>query len=168
MLETESYWFVRLGEIRGEAGPRGVTFSGAELSKLTMPPETAWQIGRRNPGFHRRELEQRVFKATFGAVERLLKSWNSERDGVVDAYALKELKISSECLVSLTNGLHNLQQVHDIARITVMKYWYDATWPDPHEPDLVLAEYSLDVPFRVQWSTGEEIVNVQVLPLSPC
>jgi hypothetical protein len=81
---------------------------------------------------------------------------------------LKELKIGSECLASLANGLLNLKRVHEIARVTVMKYWYDVDWPEPHEPDTVLAEYSLDVPFRVQWSAGEEIVDLQVLPLSFC
>lgn len=87
---------------------------------------------------------------------------------MVDAYALKELKISSECLMSLTNGLHNLRQVHEIARVTVMKYWYDAGEAQPPEPDPLLAEYSLDILFRVQWSVGEEIVDVQVLPLFLC
>jgi hypothetical protein len=38
-LESENYWFVRLGEIRAEAGSRGVTFSDTEFSKLTVPPE---------------------------------------------------------------------------------------------------------------------------------
>ena len=113
-------------------------------------------------------VERHVFTAIFGAVERLLRSWNIEKDGVVDAYALKELKIGSECLASLTNGLHNVQRVHEIVRVTVMKYWYDVDWPEPHDLDTVLAEYSLDVPFRVQWSVGAEIVDVQVLPLSFC
>jgi hypothetical protein len=58
--------------------------------------------------------------------------------------------------------------VHEIVRVTVMKYWYDVDWPKPHDLDTVLAEYSLDVPFRVQWSVGAEIVDVQVLPLSFC
>jgi len=168
-LEKESYWFVRLGVILGEADPQGVRYSDAEFSKLAIsPPPEAWQIGRRNPGFRRSELDRRVFKATFEAIERFLKSWNSQHDGVVDAYTLKELKISSECLLALTNGLHNLRRVHDIAGVTVMKYWYEAAEPEPHEPDLLLAEYSLDVPFRVQWSVGKEIVDVQVLPLSLC
>ena len=168
-LEKESYWFVRLGEIRGEADPGGVTYKDEELSALTAPPKASWQIGRRNPSFRRPDLERHVFTATFEAFERLLNSWSREEDGVVDAYALKELTISSECLLSLTNGLHNLQHVHEIARITVIKYWYDVEWPEPHEPDLLLAEYSLDVPFRVQWaSASEEIVNARVLQLSSC
>ena len=167
-LERESYWFVRLGEIQGQADPAGVMYKDTELATLTVPPRTAWHVGRRNPSFHRSDLERHVFKATFEAFERLLKSWNREEDGVVDAYALKALEISSECLRSLTNGLRNLPQVHEIASITVMKYWYDPTWPEPHEPDLVLAEFSLDVPFRVQWSADEEIVDAQVLPLSSC
>ena len=54
--------------------------------------------------------------------------WSS-RDGIeVNAYALKELKIGSECLASLTCGLHNLQRVQEIVRVTV-KYWYDLLGP---------------------------------------
>jgi hypothetical protein len=52
-----------------------------------------------------------------------------DRDGIeVNAYALKELKIGSECLASLTCGLHNLQRVQEIVRVTV-KYWYDLLGP---------------------------------------
>ena len=36
------------------------------------------------------------------------------------------------------------------------------------KPDLVLAEYSLHVPFRVKWSAGQKIVDAQVLPLLFC
>jgi hypothetical protein len=168
-LENESYWFVRLGAIAGEADPRGVSITDAEFSKVAVsPPSQAWQIGRQNPGFSRPEFDRRVFRAIFEAVERLLRTWNCEIDGTVHAYALKELRISSECLVSLTNGLRNLPQVHEIVHITVIKYWYDPSWPKPHTLDLVLAEFSLDIPFRVQWSAGEEIVDVHVLPLFLC
>jgi len=58
-------------------------------------------------------------------IERLLRSWDYGHDGTVDAYALKEVRMSSECLVSLTNGLRNMRRVHEIARITVIRYWYD-------------------------------------------
>jgi hypothetical protein len=58
--------------------------------------------------------------------------------------------------------------VHEIAPITVAKYWSDVAWPEPFEPDLVLAEFSIHVPFRAQWSVGQEILDVQVLPLSLC
>jgi len=168
-LEKESYWFVRLGVIVGEADPHGVGFTDEEFSKVAIsPPPDAWQIGRRNPGFRRPEVDRRVFRAIFEAIERLLRSWDCGHDGTVDAYALKELRMSSECLVSLTNGLRNLRQVHEIARITVIKYWYDPSWPKPHTIDLALAEFSLDIPFRVEWSAGKEIVDVHVLPLSLC
>jgi hypothetical protein len=169
ILEKESYWFVRLGVIAGEADPHGVSFSDEEFSKvaISLPPD-AWQIGKRNPGFRRPEVDRHVFRTIFEAVERLLRSWNCEHDGTVDAYALKELRMSSECLVSLTNGLRNLRLVHEIARITVVKYWYDPSWPEPLTADLALAEFSLDIPFRVEWSAGEEIVDVHVLPLFLC
>jgi hypothetical protein len=167
-LERKSYWFVRLGEILGESNPTGVTFSDADVSKLIVPPKGLWQIGMRNPAFHRSELERHLFKAAFEAVERMLESWSFEENGVVDAYWLKELNISSECLTSLAGALRNVRQVHEIACVTVVKYWYDLTWPEPHDADSLLAEFSLNIPFRVQWSCREEMLDVQILPLSPC
>ena len=95
--------------------------------------------------------------------------WNYAVDGTIDAYALKELGISSEFLVSLANGLQNLRQVYEVVHITVIKHWYDPSWSTPHTfEDLFLSEFSLDIPFQVQWSTGEEIVEVQVFPLAFC
>jgi hypothetical protein len=167
-LERDCYWYARLGEIKGEVCPHGVTYRDAEYFKLIAPPAVAWRIGMRNPAYSGTELERLVFQATFEAIEILLKSWNCEEDGVVDAYALKELRITRECLASIINGLRNLRQVYELARITAIKYWYDVTWPGPHEPDLILAEYSLNVPFRVGWPDGNKILDVQVLPLCPC
>jgi hypothetical protein len=46
--------------------------------------------------------------------------------------------------------------------LTVIKYWYDPSWPELHTLDLTLAEFSLDIPFRVEWSAGKEIVEVHV------
>jgi hypothetical protein len=80
--EEESYRFVGLGVILGEADRQGVRYADAEFSKLARsPPPNAWQIGRRNPGFRRPELDRRVFKTIFGAVERLLQSCKRELDG---------------------------------------------------------------------------------------
>src|SRR5262249_10500194 len=100
-LETESYWFVRLGKIVGAAGPRGVTFLDNDLAQLNVPPRNTWQIGRRNPGFRRPEPDRRIFNAIFGAFESLLESWKPERDGMVDPYAGKELGVSTKGLLSL-------------------------------------------------------------------
>jgi hypothetical protein len=99
-LERDCYWFARLGEFKGEVGDCGATYIYAEYSKLTSSPEVAWRIGMRNPAYREAELERLLFQATFEAIETLLKSWNREEDGVVDAYALKELKLTRECLGS--------------------------------------------------------------------
>jgi hypothetical protein len=170
VLEQESYWFARLGKISGELGPHGVTFHDSDIAQLPKPSESAWQTGRRNPAFAGPEVVRQVFKSTFQAVERMLDSWKREQDGTVDAYALKELKISSRSLVSLTNALHSLRQVHDMVGITVIKYWYGSSWSEPHLPadDLVLAEYSFHVPLQVRWSAGEDLIGVEVMPMSLC
>ena len=88
----------------------------------------------------------------------MLDSWKQEEDEIADAYTLKELKISSAHLVSVTNALISLPHVHEIVEITVMKHWYDRSWSEPHLPedDLILAEYSVHVPLRVRWSAGED------------
>jgi hypothetical protein len=54
--------------------------------------------------------------------------------------------------------------------ITVVKYWYDPSWSEPHLPadDLVLAEYPFHVPLQVRWSAGEDLVGVEIMPMSLC
>jgi hypothetical protein len=89
----------------------------------------------------------------------MLKGWKWVEGPTVNAYALKELRVSAKRLSGLTNALHSIRQVHDVARITVIKHWYDATWSEPYLPteEDVLAEYTLDVPYqltvnsRLQW-----------------
>ena len=169
ILEKDSYWFVRLGIIFGEADPRGITYADTEFSKLVIPPhQDTWQIGKRNPGYRGSELERIVFKAIYGCVERFLQSWNWECSGLVYAYALKELRIHAQCLILLSNCLKSMRQAHEVVHVTVTKYWYGSDWPEPHEADLALAELSFDIPFRVQWAGGEEIIDVQVLRPSLC
>jgi hypothetical protein len=64
------------------------------------------------------ELERYVFEAIFKAIERMLAGWKCERDGLVEAYALKEVRISSDRLLMLTRSLSSHQKVHEITRIT--------------------------------------------------
>jgi hypothetical protein len=169
-LKQESYWFIRLGVIVGKAGQYGIGFNDSDIAQLPTPPDSAWQIGRRNPAFAKAHLEQQTFRSAFQAVDRMLDSWKKEEDGTIDAYALKELKISSSRVVSVTSALTVLPQVHEMVRITVMKYWYDQTWSEPHLPedDLVLAEFTLQVPLEVRRSAGEDSVKVEVMLLSSC
>jgi hypothetical protein len=89
---------------------------------------------------------------------------------VVEAYALKEVKISSDRLLMLTRSLCSLQRVHEIVRITTIKYWYHAGWPQPNLPgdDLVLAEYSIRIPLQVRWSGDENMVHVEVMTIASC
>jgi hypothetical protein len=70
----------------------------------------------------------------------------------------------------LTRSLCSLQKVHEITRITTVKYWYDASWPEPNLPldELVLAEYSIRVPLQVQWSADENLVHVEVMTIASC
>jgi hypothetical protein len=109
-----------------------------------------------------------VFKAIYGCVERFLESWRWELSGLVYAYALMELRIDAECLILLINNLKCMRQTHQIVHVTVKKYWYGSDWPEFQEADLALAEFSFDIPSRVKWSAGEEIVDVQILRPSLC
>jgi hypothetical protein len=169
VLESETYWFSRLGTIWGTLGPHGVTFDDAEIAKLPVPPVTSWKVGRCNPAFAGSELERLTFRAMFSAIERMLSTWNVNEDGVVDAYALKELQISHSCLRSLVISLQTLGHVHVIAKITVTKYWYDQSWSGSTLPsDLVLAEYSLLIPLHFAWSTDERLISAQVMTVCLC
>lgn len=169
-LEQESYWFARLGLIRGEMSLRGrLTVHNSELAKLPVLAESPWHIGRRNPAFGKSELEWHVFRAAFEATQRMLDGWKLQEDGTVDAYALKALKISPERLESVTRGLYNLDKIHEVAEITVIKYWYDPSWPEPHLPyDLSLAEYSFHVPLEFSRTDESKLISVEVMTMALC
>jgi hypothetical protein len=170
LLEKQSYWFVQLGEVRGELGPYGVSFPDSEFARLPEPTQNKWRVGRCNPAFRGSELERHVFEAAFKAVERTLDSWKKrDQDGAVEAYALKELKINSNRLLALTSALRTVPRVYEIAEVVMIKFWYDTSWPEPHLPDdLVLAEYSIKMPLQVGWSATDRIVRVDVMPIASC
>jgi hypothetical protein len=121
-LETETYWFVHLGEIAVTQGSSAVFFKNSDLAMLPEPPEHTWKIGRRNPAFGRAELDRYVFRAGFEAVEQMISLWKQDDEVVVDAYALKELKLSRQRLGALTNALNTLQKTQEVVEISVMKY----------------------------------------------
>jgi hypothetical protein len=170
LLERESYWFIRLGEARGQLSPAGVCYGLDTFARLPKPAADRWRLGRRNPAFRGSELERYVFEAIFKAIERMLAGWKCERDGLVLAYALKEVKICSDRLLMLTRSLSSLQKVHEITRITTIKYWYDPSWPEPNLPggEFTLAEYSIRIPFQVQWSGDENLVHAEVMTIGSC
>jgi hypothetical protein len=112
-------------------------------------------------------LEQHIFQKAFGVVDRMLHSWNQEEDGVVDAYTLKQLKISGQQLARAASALQALPRVHEIVEISIIKYWYDSSWSGPQYPDLVLAEFSVNVPLQFRRSL-EQIIAIEVLPFASC
>src|SRR5262249_48371319 len=158
--EKECYWFVRAGEIPAKLCGQHVSFQESDLAALPDAHSlSAWKTGRQNPAFAGSELHRQVFRAIFEAMRQMLDAWKRNEDGVTDAYALKELHISQECLASLTSGLQRLERVHDVIKITAIKYWYDSSWPEPHSVgDLVLAEFSFAVPVQVRWAAGNTLV----------
>ena len=168
-LRRESYWFVPLGQIPGELGPMGVTVRVSDIALLTTPPEVVWRTGRRNPACGESELERQVFRATFQRIESMLESWKRLEDGVVLAFALKALRISTERLGTLTRALRILPRVHEIAEISVIEHWYDPDWPEPHLPcDLPLAEYTFKVPLEFRRTDGPQLLTVEVMTMALC
>jgi hypothetical protein len=167
-LEKESYWYVRLGQIQGEAGKDGVTFLLSEFGKLPEPPESAWKTGRCNPAFRSSDVERHLFRAAFCAIGHMLDAWKRSKDGEAEAYALKELKISPQRLLRATKGLQTLQSIYEIAEITVIKFWYDPAWPEPQLPDLVLGEFSFRIPLQIRRSIHDKMFVVDILPLASC
>jgi hypothetical protein len=170
LLERQSYWFVQLGEVRGELGPYGVSFPDSEFARLPEPVENKWRVGRLNPAFRGSELERQVFEAAFEAVEHTLDSWKKrDQDGAVEAYALKELKINRDRLLALISALRIVPKVCEIAEIVMIKFWYDPSWPEAHLPgDLVLGEYSIRMALQIGWSAGDRIVRVDVMSIASC
>jgi hypothetical protein len=168
-LEQESYWFVRLGQIQGKASPWGITMRDSDIAQLPTPRESVWRLGRRNPAFRASELERHIFRATFQRIEQMLDGWKQEKDGVVDAYALKALRMHPERLSGLTLSLSTVQKVHEVADIEVIKYWYDASWPEPHLPcDLALAEFSLKIPLQFRRTAGQELLSIEIMTMASC
>jgi len=170
LLESQSYWFVQLGQISGRQDRYRVTFQDSDFAKLPEPPEGAWQIGRLNPAFGKSEIEKRAFREVFQAVQRMLDTWKTHEGTTVDAYALKELKVSPQRLVSLTTGLCALKRVHDVLEVTALKFWYDSEWlsrPVPSD-DLVLAEYSFKIPLQLRWAADQRLISAEILPTAIC
>jgi hypothetical protein len=99
----------------------------------------------------------------------MLDSWKQGQDGTVDAYVLKELKIGPQKLASLPNGLSTLKRVNEVLEITVIKFWYDPSWPGRHLPgDLVLAEFSLMIPVQFRWAEDAKLISVDVALVASC
>ena len=101
----------------------------------------------------------------------MLDTWESYEDTTVEAYALKELKISPHQLVSLTTGLRALTRVHAVLEVTTVKFWYGSDWrskPVPSYLELVLAEYSFKIPLQLRWATDQRLISVEILPLASC
>jgi hypothetical protein len=170
-LENECYWFAQLGEISGRRTPHlGVIFHDSDLAQLPDPAEEAWQTGRLNPAFGKSEIEKRAFREVFQAIQRMLDTWKTYEDTTVEAYALKELKISPQRLVSLTTGLRALKRVHDVVEATIVKFWYDSLWPSKPVPgvDLNLAEYSFKIPLQLRWAADHRLISVEILPAALC
>jgi hypothetical protein len=100
----------------------------------------------------------------------MLDTWKTNEGTAVEAYALKELKISPQRLVSLTTGLYALQRVHDVLEVTAVKFWYDSLWLSKPVPadDLVLTEYSLKIPPQLRWAADQRLISVEVSPAALC
>jgi hypothetical protein len=167
-LENESYWFARMGQISLKTNLDGDTFQDSDLASLPEPIDSAWQTGRLNPAFGKSEIEKRAFKEVFQAIQRMLDGWETHEGTATDAYALKEVKISPQRLVSLTTGLCVLKRVHDVLEITVVKFWYDSLWLSKPVPlgELVLAEYSFKIPLQLRWAADQRLISVEILPVA--
>lgn len=166
-LERMNYWYGYLGRVWGDPSPHGVSYEMSEFARLPNPNQVNLRIGRRNPAFGRSDMEQRIFQEAFEVVNRMLNSWNQEDEGVVDAYTVKHLRISRKQLQRVASALHVVSRVHEIVEVSVIKYWYDATWAGPQFPDLVLAEFPVNLPLEFQRSL-EQVIAVEVMPLALC
>jgi hypothetical protein len=99
----------------------------------------------------------------------MLNQWKQEDEGVVDAYALKEFKLTPQRLRALTSTLITLQKTQEIVEISVMNYWYDASRSGRQFPcDLVTAEFSLKVPLQFRWAGSDRLLDVEIMHFSLC
>jgi hypothetical protein len=114
-LRRESYWFVRIGSIKGVERPSGVGFAEETVSDL-IKPEADWRmlngnVGCRHPAFEGNELELCIFDSMFCALETYLNSWRREHTYFVESYAIKGLGLTRSCLSSLASGLRAMGRI---------------------------------------------------------
>jgi hypothetical protein len=167
-LERESYWYSRLGTIRGEPGACGLTFPDSEFRRLPKASEIVWKTGRGNPAFYAGDAERALFKSAFLAIEQLLGTWGHEADGVAEAYTLGMLCIDSERLHGMATALQNMSRIHEVVGVSVIKYWYDPDWPEPRSPELVLCEFTFRVPLQFHRALDQTFATVCVMHIANC
>jgi hypothetical protein len=166
-LKAGNYWYGYLGKVWGDRGPRSLTFQESEFALLPKPDEIAWKVGRCNPAFSGSELERLTFHAAYSAISRMLESWKQVENGTVDAHSIKELKISRPQLRRVAGAFTTLPVVYEVVEVSVIKFWYDSSWPQPQFPDLVLAEFPLTICLQFRRSIDDTVV-ADVLPPGSC
>ena len=171
VIESETYWFMRLGVIELGYSDEHLTFSSSDLARLPSPLLNHLKMGRRNPAFGRSQLERWIFESIFHAFASHLQKWKHVEEEISGAYALKELGLKAQDIQRLAGGLTATGQVYDAAELLIVKYWTDGadTWNEIVTADEALADLTLTVPFRLRWgNNNESLVITEILPSSPC
>jgi hypothetical protein len=168
-LQRDSYWFVRMGTIEGQKTASGWSCTDEALAKLPEADPHTWCPGRRNPSFQRGQLEREIFESLYQELSAFLKNWNHEEDGMIDAYAIKEISISPNRVSSIASALTSIRQAYEVIGMTVFKYWYDPAWKlTGPSSDLILAEFPLSIPVRFQLCSAEKVIAVDILSILSC
>jgi hypothetical protein len=163
---TASKWncsaiaIARLGTIEGQESASGSSCTDEAVAGLPEADPGAWRLGRRNPSFQRGQLERLIFQSLFQSVSAFLKNWNHEKDGFINAYTLKKIKISANRLSSIASALTSIRRAHDVIGVTVLKYLYHPAWPTAWpSSELILGEFPLSVPVQFRWGSGARVVS---------
>ena len=167
VIESETYWFMRLGLINPN---EHLTFSLSDLARLPRPLRHNLKMGRRNPAFGRSQLERWIFESIFHSFAAHLQNWKHVEEEIPVAYAIKKLRLNAQDLQRLAAGLTATCQVYDAAEVLIIKYWTDDgdSGVQMVTEDDVLSDLTLTIPFRLRWGNSESLVTTEVFPSSPC
>ena len=169
-LQSDSYWFVRLGTIEGQKTPSGWSCTNEALAKLPEADPRTWLLGRRNPSLQRGQLERQIFESLYQELSAFLTTWNHRgtEDRIVDAYAIKEIRISPNRVSSIASALVSIGRAYEVIGMTVLKYFYDPAWEMTWlSSDMILADFPV-LPVQLRLCSTEKVIAVDILSTSSC
>ena len=137
-----------------------------------------------------------IFDSMFCSLETYLNSWKRRHADFVELYAIKELEITRCRLSSLASGLRSMGRVNELVALTVLKYEFFApltrtstdgilgkspllrdanrdffgelTFSRTTSDQDILGEFPLTIPLQLRWSTNEQSVATDVMPICSC
>jgi hypothetical protein len=93
------------------------------MANLPPPSSVVKYPGRLNPAYGQGKRALCLFDAIFEGVGRLLRAWeHRDSDGLLNCYAVKEVKMDSKRLRDLASTVVTSGTATEIVQVTILKY----------------------------------------------